>query len=496
MPPKLAGVLATAVFFSAPATAFALDASAPPGPARSIPPFDTLMPELTLQALFTSGTGDPRFQQSSFAQDLTANESADLWDRIRAGSGLSNLDSELVSRHESAFVRQPDYLARIVERSRRYLFFIVAEVERRRMPSEIALLPIVESAFNPTAFSRSRASGIWQFIPSTGEHYGMSQNWWYDGRRDIVAATTGALDYLQKLYAQFGSWELALAAYNCGEGKVARLISRNEARGLPTDYLHLPLPVETRNYVPKLLAARNIVANPSQFGLTLAAIPNQPYFAAVTTIKHIDRKRAAEFAEISEEEFTLLNPAYNRPVITAHEERTILVPAETAEFFAGRLQDPEARLVSWRTHKLRRGESLDRAAERFGLTGAALKQINGISGGKKVAGGGTILVPSAEMDAQAELVVDGTSKPESDVPSPLPPVVMHRMQRGESLARIAHRYGVTVAQIKTWNHLRGRQHQGPGRTLVIHRPAVVLSVEQRGAPRATRVSMVSRTRRQ
>ena len=181
-------------------------------------------------------------------------------------------------------------------------------------------------------------------------------------------------------------------------------------------------------------------------------------------------------------------------MITAHEERTILVPAETAEFFAGRLQDPEARLVSWKTHKLRRGESLDRAAERFGLTGAALKEINGISGRKKVAGGGTILVPCAEIDAPADLVVDGTSKPESDVPSPLPPVLLHRVQRGESLARIAHRYGVSVAQIKTWNHLRGR-HQGPGRTLVIHRAAVAPSVEERDAPRATRVAMVSRTPR-
>jgi len=207
--------------------------------------------------------------------DLTLRPTS-LWQRIRNGFGLPDMSSPLVREQEEWFAKRPDYISRIVTRSSRYLYYIVEQIEKRNMPSEIALLPIIESAYNPVAYSRAHASGIWQFIPSTGKMYGLQQNFWYDGRRDVTAATNAALDYLEKLYEMFGSWDLALAAYNWGEGAVSRSIARNVAKGLPTDYRSLTMPAETRYYMPKLQAVKNIVANPTQFGIDLADVANQP----------------------------------------------------------------------------------------------------------------------------------------------------------------------------------------------------------------------------
>ncbi len=343
----------------------------------------------------------------------------DLWDRIRDGFAMEPLpDDRLVFKQVAWFAARPDYVERTVERSRRYLYFIVEEVQRRGMPMEIALLPIVESAFNPHALSRSQASGMWQFIPSTGRIFGLQQDWWYDGRKDVVAATYSALDYLQKLYDEFGSWELALAGYNCGEGKIRREIAYNRAHNRPTDYQSLNLPDETRNYVPKLLAAKAIVLEPEHYGLALAPIPDEPYFAAVTTRKKIDTKIAAQFAEMSPEEFLMLNPGFNRPVISLdfNREKTILVPAGVADRFVARLEDPNVKLLSWKTHHLRRGEALDKVASQYGLSSEELKRINGIASNKKVAGGGTILVPDKSDSPSESLELDG--KPESDFSPP------------------------------------------------------------------------------
>jgi membrane-bound lytic murein transglycosylase D len=263
----------------------------------------------------------------------------DLWARIRNGFAMRDLNSPLVARHEKWYASRPDYVARMTDRARRYLHYITTEVERRGMPSEIALLPMIESAFNPGAYSTARASGIWQFIPSTGKNFGMEQNWWYDGRRDIVSATNGALDYLQKLHDMFGDWELALAAYNWGEGAVQRAQARNRKRGLPVNYTSLKMPKETRSYVPKLLAVKNIVANPASFGLVLGDIPDEPYFAAVATSKHMDVKLAAQLADISMEEFKALNPAHNRPVILQDSSDLILLPTDAVETFSANLEN-------------------------------------------------------------------------------------------------------------------------------------------------------------
>jgi membrane-bound lytic murein transglycosylase D len=318
---------------------------------------------------------------------------ADLWQRIRNGYGMKDIDNPQV--HESAqwYASRPDYVARMVDRSSRYLYYIVEEVERRKMPTEIALLPMIESAYNPRAYSSSHASGIWQFIPSTGRLYGLRQNWWYDGRRDIVAATNAALDYLQKLYAQFGSWDLALASYNWGEGAVARAIAKNQARGLPTDYQSLNMPAETRAYVPKLQAVKNIISDPARFGLQIAQVANEPYFTTVATQRHIDVKLAAEFAEMPLDEFKSLNPAHNKPVIKADGSDNIVLPRDKAQIFLANLENYDARLVSWQAYTIKAGEKPRKIAARYGISLANLKEINGIHGRKKFRTGLALLVP-------------------------------------------------------------------------------------------------------
>jgi membrane-bound lytic murein transglycosylase D len=319
----------------------------------------------------------------------------DLFERIRRGFAMPELDADLVRYHQQWYLERPDYLRRMVDRSRLYLHHIVEELDRRGMPTELALLPMVESAFNPLAYSRARASGLWQFMPSTGRRYKLDQNWWQDDRRDIVASTAAALEYLQLIYEQHGDWHLALASYNCGEGAVGRAIEKNLAQELPTDYLSLNLPNETRNYVPKLQALKNIFRDPALMAeLDLPQVPNQPYFATFTTGAHIDVKLAAKLAEMPEEEFIALNPAHNRPVIKP--DTSLVIPAEKLETFVSNLEahgDENKPLSSWQTYKLLPGDSLEKIAPRFGTTVARLKAVNGIRGKTRPRSGTTLLVP-------------------------------------------------------------------------------------------------------
>lgn len=350
-----------------------------------------------------------------------------VWDRIRKGYRLADMDTPLVKEWEDWYSTRPDYVARMIERSSRILFHVTEEVERRGMPSEIALLPMIESAYNPVAYSRSHASGIWQFIPSTGKLYGLRQNWWYDGRRDIIAATNAALDYLQKLHDMFGSWELALASYNWGEGAVSRAIARNQARGLPTDYLSLNMPAETRGYVPKLLAVKHIIANPERYGLAIADVPNEPYFATVPVKRHIDVKLAAKLAEVSLEEFKFLNPAHNKPVIKRGEDEVIVLPKNKVAVFLANLKNNDEPLVTWQAHTVRPGERADKIAARYGMTLHELKEVNGL-GRKRIVTGQPLLVP----------VVDATAEPHlPDLPAT--PVTLRRAVK-EARYGMKHRH--------------------------------------------------------
>lgn len=332
--------------------------------------------------------------------DLTA-ETDDLWQRIRNGFAMPDLVSDLVADRQAYYLERPEYLVRMVERSRRYLHFIVEELERRGMPTELALLPMVESAFNPMALSSARASGLWQFIPSTGKNYNLSQNWWYDQRRDVVASTNAALDYLQTIYEMNGDWHLALASYNWGEWAVARALERNRQAGLPTDYKDLSMPAETRYYVPKLQALKNIIAQPHLYGVSLPPIPNQPYFATVPKPAGIDLALAARLAETPIDEFRALNPAYNRPVMPGGASETINVPADKVDVFKANLERHDEPLSNWTTRRLQRGETIESLAARLGVTGARLREVNGIPAGWGVPVGHALLVPASGALASA-----------------------------------------------------------------------------------------------
>jgi len=391
---------------------------------------------------------------------------ASLWARIRSGFAMSEIESPLVARHEAWFLNHPDYTLRMIERSRLYLFYIVEEVEKRGMPMEIALLPMIESGYNPGAYSRAHAAGIWQFIPSTGRRYGLQQNWWYDGRRDVLAATRAALDYLQQLHEQFDDWPLALAAYNYGENGVSRAIAQNRAKRKPTDYHSLRMPRETRNYLPKLQAVKNIIANPEEVGFPLENISDQPYFTTVTTPQHIDMQVAARLAEMSEDDFRSLNPGHTRPVITSNGSRTLLLPIDKAGIFNANLKGYDQPLVSWQTYTLKKHETLEQVAGQFGTNTARLKEINGINRHLSVPAGRTLLVPMNE-ETESSNLADTWENPEFLAPDDYyMNKMVYRVRSGDSLYSIARANRISVAALKEWNRLRSNSIR-PGQRLTI-----------------------------
>lgn len=440
-------------------------AEQPTGPETPPTPPEQLAQTLAPEPLLLNGAIDAHDAQTVVVElpHDAYNPPADVWVRLRNGFGMPDISGPSVRKWERWYSSRPDYVARMVERSRRYLFHIMTEVERRNMPMEVAILPMIESAYNPQALSRARALGIWQFIPATGKKYGLDQNWWFDERRDVVSATAGALDYLETLYAMFGDWQLAMAAYNCGEGGVGRAIARNKAKRKGTDYLSLTLPRETREYLPKLQAVKNVLRNPAAFGLSLEHIPELPYFRTVVTPQPIDVKLAAELAEMPLDEFTSLNPAFNRPVIGGAEEHTLLLPVDKAEIFTAKLALMESPLVSWRAYRLKPGERLEQVAERYGWTPEALRAANGIRGSRPLPAGVSLLVPALTDSSAGEAEL----KEAVFVP---PPVEMgngtHRVRRGETLASIAAIYGATITELQRWNRLGGSALK-PGQRLRI-----------------------------
>jgi len=407
----------------------------------------------------------------------------DLWERVRAGFTMTEVDSPLVQRHEAWYLNRPEYFERMVARSRRYLFHIVEELEKRDMPMEIALLPMIESAYNPAAQSHMRAAGMWQFIPSTGKMYGLTQNWWYDGRRDVLAATEAALDYLQYLHERFDDWELALAAYNWGEGAVSRAITKNRKAGKPTKYKSLTMPKETRNYLPKLQAVKNIIADPAVVGFRLEPVPNRPYFAVINAPSHIDVALAARLANVPLEEFRYLNPGHNRAVITPIANRQLLVPVDKVDVFNANLQSNDQPLVTWQTYQLKRGETLQSVATKFDIGIERLREVNGLSSSRGLRPGATLLVPRGD-DADTNLDETFDS---AEFKAPLEDHtrrVVYRVKRGDTLSAIARRYGVSVNQIKEWNGLRKSDVQA-GQRLSVWESAKMSagkSVKRKAAP--------------
>ena len=411
-------------------------------------------------------------------------EKIDIWERIRRGFGMPDLDNDLVRNREQWYASRPDYMLRMTERSRPYLFHIVEELERRQMPMELALLPFIESAFNPQAVSSAKAAGMWQFMPATGKFFDLKQNLFRDERRDVLESTRAALDYLQKLHSMFGDWHLALAAYNWGEGSVGRALARNKAKGLPLTYSDLRMPNETRFYVPKLQAIKNIVAQPEAFNTQLPLIQNHPYFKSVAIDRDIDVAMAAKLANVSLEDFKALNPAMNRPVILAAGTPQILLPWDNAQVFESNMQaNPERRLSSWTAWQAPRTMRAQEVAKQVGMTTEQLRSVNGIPARMLVKTGSTLLVPrqgKLDNDVTEHLADNGHLLLAPEV---VLRKIMVKARPGDTLARLASRHGVSAANLADWNRLKPNASLSKGQSLAIYVPAKASRRAAKSAPR-------------
>jgi membrane-bound lytic murein transglycosylase D len=400
---------------------------------------------------------------------LAPGQHEDMLDRIRVGFALPQVQHYAVDREVEWYRSRPDFLDRTFRRGERYLYHIITEIERRGMPLELALLPVVESAFNPVAYSRSRASGLWQFIPSTGKHYGLAQNWWIDERRDVLLATDAALNYLQYLHRYFnGDWFLAIAAYNGGEGTLSRAVSRNAAAGRPTDFFSLDLRTETRDYVPKLLAISRLVANPAAYGLQFSSMPNRPYFDVVDPGRQVNLGDAADLAGISRDDMFALNPAFNRMSTPPNGPHRLLLPVANAEPFrlAVASEAGAARLAAAAPvvepprdtrHRVRRGETLSSIARKHGVSVASLQKANNLRG-SVIHPGTNLVIPRGGSAASAATVAAARPEVAAQVAERTPAAAaaqprVHTIKSGDTLWGVARQHGVTVPALAAANDL-------------------------------------------
>jgi membrane-bound lytic murein transglycosylase D len=400
--------------------------------------------------------------------DITPAPPTDVWQRIRDGFTLEDSDHPRLQRQLDWYVRHPAYMQRVSERATPYMYHVIEIVEENEIPSELALLPIVESAFQPFAYSHGRAAGIWQFIPSTGRLYGLQQNWWYDGRRDVYASTDAAVALLKDLSRQFdGDWMLALAAYNSGPGTVRKAIRRNKKRGKPTDFWSLKLPRETRAYVPKLLALKKLIADPAAYNLDLPAIPNKPYLAQVELSSQIDLARAAELADISLDELYRLNPGYNRWATAPDGPHHLLIPLDSVDFFAENLKalPPEQR-IRWVRHRIKSGETLSTIAVRYNTSMSTIKQVNRIRG-THLRAGHSLTIPVASRSASSYRLSAAQRKKSLQNQPRKGVKVVHIVQSGDTFWDLAQRHKVNVRSLAKWNGMAPRDPLAPGQKLVI-----------------------------
>lgn len=398
-------------------------------------------------------------QQIEWDKNLSQSEEVqheDIWERIRAGYKLQDQigTNPRIERQRFGFASRPASIQQMAERSGPYIHYIVERLEENGMPLELALLPMIESSYNPLAYSPAHAAGLWQFIPSTGRHFNLRQTNWYDGRRDITASTNAAISYLKRLHDMFnGDWLLALAAYNAGEGTVSRAIERNQRKGLPTDYWNLPLPRETQDYVPKLLAVSQIIQTPASYGVALAPIANEPYFEEVAIKHQLDLSQLAAMTDLDKEELFQLNPAYKQG-ITLDGPRRLLVPVDKADGLSESLSrlKPES-LVQWQRYQVRNGDSLHAIANRHHVTVSTLRDINRLSG-NHLRVGQTLLIPqNAGSTPLAPLFERSPSPPVAKQQAPA--VRTYRVRRGDTLWGIAQRHGVSESDLRRWNQLQG-----------------------------------------
>ena len=396
---------------------------------------------------------------------------ADLWTRIRRGFAMPDLQVDLVQEREQWYANRPDYIERMTARSSKYLYHIVEELERRGMPTELALLPFIESAFNPQAVSSARASGMWQFMPRTGKDFDLKQNAFRDDRRDVLASTRAALDYLQRLYGMFGDWHLALAAYNWGEGNVGKAVSRNQKAGQAVAYTDLRMPAETRLYVPKLQAMKNLIANPQEKGIQLPSIPNHPYFQSVPLPSDMDVALVARLAEVPLEDFKALNPSAHRPVLLAGGTPQILLPWDNAEIFERNKAAYAGRLASWTVWVAPKNMKVVEAAKKVGMSEDDMRSVNKIPPRMLIKAGSALLVPRTSKQAN-----DVATKVADNGQLNLAPEVVLRKQtvkarKKDTLTSVAQRYKVAAVDVAKWNNLSVEAALKPGQKLILMLPA-------------------------
>lgn len=411
----------------------------------------------------------PGFQQlPTIDRQLPADMQADLWDRIRLQMQLEIPEHPLIDTHRDWYLRHPNYIDRVAQRAAPFLHLIVQEIEKRDLPLELVLVPVVESAYDTFAYSHGRASGIWQFIPSTARHYGLEIDWWYDGRRDVMAATHTALDYFDRLAKTFdGDWLLAMAAYNGGQGRVLGAIRRNEREGKPTDFWNLQLPRETRNYVPKILALAELLRDSEQWEVTWTHIPNQPVTEIVDVGHQIDLALAAEMAGMSLEELHRFNSGYNRWATAPSGPHKLLLPIERAQQFKLALADSDpSDWLSWQRHQVRPGESLGLIAQRYNTTVRAIQQINNLSG-TMIRQGDHLLIPVASQDLEQYTLSAEQRLASTQNRAQGQQRIEHRVSRGDTLWDIARKYRVSVANLSRWNNMAPGDTLRIGQTLVV-----------------------------
>lgn len=420
-------------------------------------------------------------------EDSHAQE--DLWARLRKGFAMPDLDGELVAKGEQWYSSRPDYVQRMTERGSRYLYHIIEEVEKRGMPTELALLPFIESAYNPQAMSSAKASGMWQFVPATGREYALKQNVFRDDRRDVLASTQAALDYLQNLHTMFGDWHLALAAYNWGQGNVQRAIKRNQRANRPTDYASLRMPAETSYYVPKLQAVKNIIDRPEAYGLTLPPLANHPYFLSVKIERDMDVDVAASLAGISVEEFKLYNPQMNKPVILAAGTPQVLLPYDNASHFVRRLAAYVGPLASWTAWVAPRTLKSSEAAKLVGMTEASLREVNKIPPRMLIKRGSTLLVPRGmqRLEDVSEQLADNASMSLTPEAQALRRIAF-KVRKGQTLSGLAQSYRVSTAQLAQWNKISADAGLRIGQTLVVYVNKPTRSTSVRTAAKSSRKS--------
>ena len=396
----------------------------------------------------TQSTGKAR---TSPREILIQEKPENIWKVVNKGYGIPDPKKKwakkVVKKYERWYSEHPVYTYRMFERTKRYIYYVVQEVKKRNMPMEIALLPIIESAYNPIARSNMKAVGLWQFIPSTGKNYGLKQNWWKDERSNVILSTNASLNYLEKLYKQFGTWELALAGYNAGEGKVAREIKKNKRRKRPTDYYTISLPRETDEYVSKLIAMKHIIQNPSKFNVDVPYIPNAPYFEEVTLTEQMDIDLILKLADISSEEFELLNAHHKRPLIPKEQEPTIiLLPKYKIETYNKNLAEHNEPLSNWVLYKPKRKESIMKVAKRFDINLSTFKRINSLNGRVTFRKNSTVLIPKSNA-LKSKYTLKGTG--DYNYTS----VGTHHVSKGDTLGGIARKYKVSIEDLKEFNEL-------------------------------------------